>query len=108
MITGIQAASVASANSSASTSVAGFAGNRPALPAAGDSPFSELMTDAIGKVSELEGQARAAVDGLISGAGVDVHQAMIAAEKSSMAFEMALAIRNKAVQSYQSVMGMQF
>lgn len=107
MITGIQAASVASANSSASTSVAGFAGNRPALPA-GDSPFSELMTDAIGKVSELEGQARAAVDGLISGAGVDVHQAMIAAEKSSMAFEMALAIRNKAVQSYQSVMGMQF
>ena len=31
------------------------------------------MTDAIGKVSELEGQARAAVDGLISGAGVDVH-----------------------------------
>jgi flagellar hook-basal body complex protein FliE len=109
MITGIQAASIASADSSSvSASVARFAGNRPALPSAGDSPFSELMTDAIGKVSELEGQARAAVDGLISGAGVDVHQAMIATEKSSMAFEMALAVRNKAVQSYQSVMGMQF
>jgi flagellar hook-basal body complex protein FliE len=25
-----------------------------------------------------------------------------------MAFEMALAVRNKAVQAYQSVMGMQF
>ena len=46
--------------------------------------------------------------GLMTGPGVDVHQAMIASEKASMAFEMALAVRNKAVQSYQSVMGMQF
>jgi flagellar hook-basal body complex protein FliE len=72
------------------------------------SPFDELMKDAIGKVSELESQARSAVEGLISGEGVDVHQAMIATEKASMAFEMALAVRNKAIQSYQSVMGMQF
>jgi flagellar hook-basal body complex protein FliE len=39
---------------------------------------------------------------------VDVHQAMIASEKASMAFELALAVRNKAVQAYQSVMGLQF
>jgi flagellar hook-basal body complex protein FliE len=32
----------------------------------------------------------------------------IATEKASMAFELALAVRNKAVQAYQSVMGMQF
>jgi flagellar hook-basal body complex protein FliE len=109
MITGVHAASVAGADSSsASASVARVAGNRAASPAAGDSPFSDLMTDAISKVGELEGQARAAVDGLISGSGVDVHQAMIATEKASMAFEMALAVRNKAIQSYQSVMGMQF
>ena len=66
------------------------------------------MNDAIGKVSELESQARSAVEGLISGGGVDVHQAMIATEKASMAFEMVLAVRNKAIQGYQSVMGMQF
>jgi flagellar hook-basal body complex protein FliE len=73
-----------------------------------DSPFSDLLTDAVGKVSQLEDQARAAVDGLMTGSGVDVHQAMIASEKASMAFEMALAVRNKAIQSYQSVMSMQF
>ncbi|MGA9585595.1 MAG: flagellar hook-basal body complex protein FliE [Terracidiphilus sp.] len=72
------------------------------------SPFSDLLTDAIGKVSQLEDQARSAVNGLMTGAGVDVHQAMIASEKASMAFEMALAVRNKAVQSYQSIMSMQF
>jgi flagellar hook-basal body complex protein FliE len=66
------------------------------------------MTDAIGSVGKLESEAKSAIDGLMSGNGVDVHQAMIASEKASMGFEMALAVRNKAVQSYQSVMGMQF
>ena len=72
------------------------------------SPFGDLMTDAIGDVNKLEDQAKSAVSGLMSGTGVDVHQATIATEKASMAFEMALAVRNKAVQSYQSVLGMQF
>jgi flagellar hook-basal body complex protein FliE len=67
-----------------------------------------LFTDAVGKVGQLESEAHAAVSGLMSGTGVDVHTAMIATEKASMAFEMALAVRNKAVQAYQSVIGMQF
>ena len=71
-------------------------------------PFGDLLTDAVGRISGLETQARTAVDGLISGTGVDVHTAMIATEKASMAFELALAVRNKAVQAYQSVMSMQF
>jgi len=75
---------------------------------AAPAPFSDLLTDAIGKVSQLEDQAHAAVTGLMTGSGVDVHQAMIATEKASMAFELALAVRNKAVQAYQQVIGMQF
>ena len=71
-------------------------------------PFSDLLTDAVGQVDQLESQARAAVSGLMTGNGVDVHQAMIATQKADMTFEMALAVRNKAVQAYQSVMGMQF
>jgi flagellar hook-basal body complex protein FliE len=71
-------------------------------------PFSDLLTDAVGQVDQLENQAHAAVAGLMSGSGVDVHQAMIATQKASMAFELALAVRNKAVQAYQQVIGMQF
>jgi flagellar hook-basal body complex protein FliE len=59
-------------------------------------------------VNQLESQARTTVNGLMTGSGVDVHQAMIATEKASMAFELALAVRNKAVQAYQQVIGMQF
>ena len=77
-------------------------------PNAGAMPFSSLLTDAVGQVNSLENQARATVDGLMTGSGVDVHQAMIATQKADMAFELALAVRNKAVQAYQQVMGMQF
>lgn len=82
----------------------------PAAPAqpAGDTPFAGLLSDAVGEVSHLEDQAGAAVTGLMTGSGVDVHTAMIATEKASMAFELTLAVRNKAVQAYQQVMSMQF
>ena len=96
-------AGAASAGTSASSvfSAAGSAG-------ASAAPFSDLITGAVSDVSRLEDQANAAVSGLMTGTGVDVHQAMIATEKADMAFELALAVRNKAVQAYQSVMGMQF
>jgi flagellar hook-basal body complex protein FliE len=71
-------------------------------------PFSDLISDAVGQVDQLESSAQQAVAGLMAGNGVDVHQAVIATEKASMVFELALAVRNKAVQAYQSVMGMQF
>ena len=71
-------------------------------------PFADLLTNAVGDVSRLENEAQNAVSGLMTGSGVDVHQAMIATEKASMAFELSLAVRNKAVQAYQQVMSMQF
>jgi flagellar hook-basal body complex protein FliE len=72
------------------------------------SGFGDLLRSTIGEVGQLEQEARMAADGLMRGTGVDVHQALIAAEKANAAFELALAMRNKAIQSYQSVMGMQF
>jgi flagellar hook-basal body complex protein FliE len=88
---------------------AGTAGLSPAdEQAAAPLPFADLLTDAVGQVNQLENQALSAVDGLMTGAGVEVHQAMIATQKASMAFELALAVRNKAVQAYQQVIGMQF
>jgi flagellar hook-basal body complex protein FliE len=77
-------------------------------PKTSENPFSDLLSDAVGDVDRLQDQARQAVVGLMTGSGVDVHQAMIATEKASMAFELSLAVRNKAVQAYQQVMSMQF
>jgi flagellar hook-basal body complex protein FliE len=95
------AASIASSAGTAAGINATAGGSAPA-------PFSNLMMDAVGNVNALQDQAAGAVKGLMTGSGVDVHQAMIATEKASMAFELALAVRNKAVQAYQQVMSMQF
>lgn len=71
-------------------------------------PFADLVTEAVGQVQQLEQQANTAIEGLMSGKGVDVHEAMIATQKASMGFELVLSVRNKALAAYQQVMGMQF
>lgn len=75
---------------------------------AGSAPFGDLLKSAVGSVDQLQQQAADAVTGMLSGDGVDIHDAMIATQKADMAFELALAVRNKAVAAYQQVMGMQF
>lgn len=73
-----------------------------------ESPFGDLLKGAIASVDGLEQQATTAVEGLLDGSGVGVHDAMIATQKANLSFELALAVRNKAVAAYQQVMGMQF
>lgn len=97
------AGSSASGAAALSAEGAGLAGSR-----GGATPFSDLLADTVGQVSQLENQARTSMVGLMTGSGVDVHEAMIAEQKASMAFELALSVRNKAVDAYQQVMGMQF
>lgn len=82
--------------------------SQPGASAAGQVPFSGLLKNAISGVQNLENQAAGEVQGLMTGQGVDVHQAMIATEKADLSFEMALAVRGKAVAAYQQVMQMQF
>ncbi len=78
------------------------------VSAQGDNIFGNILKDAVGQVNHLEDQAHMAIEGLMKGTGIDVHQALIAAENASMAFDFAMAIRNKAIQTYQTIMGMQF
>src|ERR1700749_1874904 len=71
-------------------------------------PFSGMLRSLMEQASTLDRKASATVEGLLSGQGVDVHDAMIATQKADMAFELALQVRNKAVAAYQQMMGMQF
>jgi flagellar hook-basal body complex protein FliE len=104
-VSAIAGAALGAASGSVGASSLFSAGGTGSVSAA---PFASLITGAVGDVSRLEDQANAAVSGLMTGTGVDVHQAMIATQKADMAFELALAMRNKAVQAYQGVLGMQF
>ena len=76
--------------------------------ATAQTPFAGVLENAMQKMGQLETDAASKVDGVLSGTGVDVHAAMIATERSDLAFEMALAVRSKAVSAYEQLNSMQF
>lgn len=88
---------------SAGSTAAGVSGG-----GAAGTPFAGMFQSMVEQTSALDAKASQAVTGLLSGQGVEVHDAMIATEKADMAFELALQVRNKAVGAYQQMMGMQF
>jgi flagellar hook-basal body complex protein FliE len=71
-------------------------------------PFANVMRSMVDQMNTLDEQASQAVTGLLNGQGVDIHTAMIATQKASLAFDLTLQVRNKAVAAYQQIMGMQF
>jgi flagellar hook-basal body complex protein FliE len=75
---------------------------------AGGVPFAGLFQSMVKQAGALDKKAQDAVAGLMSGQGVEIHEAMIATQKADMAFELALQVRNKAVGAYQQMMSMQF
>jgi len=75
----------------------------------GDSTeFMKTLEDAMTQVGQLQNDADTRVGQLLNGNGQDVHSALIAVEKASLAFDMMVQVRNKIVQAYQQVSGMQF
>lgn len=71
-------------------------------------PFADLFKSAMENMQQLENKASTAVQGLLDGSGVNVHTAMIATSNADAAFELSLAVRNKAVGAFQQLMNMQF
>jgi flagellar hook-basal body complex protein FliE len=71
-------------------------------------PFAGVLKSVMQQTAQLDKEANAAVTGLVSGQGVEIHQAMMATQRAELAFELALQVRNKAVAAYQQMMTMQF
>lgn len=86
------------------------AATRTGKPAAsgGGSPataFADTVSALVEGVEQKTAQANAAVAGMLD-KSVDVHDAMIALQKSELALQLTVQIRNKFVQAYQDVMRM--
>ena len=88
-------------------SLSGSAAGRTAS-GSGDSEFMSTLRNAMDQVGQLQSEADGKVAQLLTGNGQDVHSAMIAVEKASLAFQMMVQVRNKIVQAYQQVSGIPF
>ena len=65
--------------------------------------FSELVS----KVNDIQIQSDKSIQDLASGENKNLHEVMIAVEKSSISFQFMSQVRNKALEAYQEVMRMQ-
>jgi flagellar hook-basal body complex protein FliE len=67
--------------------------------------FEAVLQDAIGKVSEMQGEAEKGIQQIASGG--DITQAIIAMEKANTSFQVMVEVRNKLQTAYEEIMRMQ-
>src|SRR5260221_59467 len=69
--------------------------------------FSDMLGGMVTEINGKQIEAGDAVQGLLSGDKVSLHQAMIAMEEASVSFQLMVEVRNKLLESYQEIMRMQ-
>jgi flagellar hook-basal body complex protein FliE len=69
--------------------------------------FSNALHSAIQDVNTKQVAASDAVNGLMAGQNVPLHQAMVAMEEASVSFQLMVEVRNRLLESYQELMRMQ-
>ncbi|HLJ48761.1 MAG TPA: flagellar hook-basal body complex protein FliE [Bryobacteraceae bacterium] len=69
--------------------------------------FSSMFADALQGVNQLQNAASASIDSFLSGENEEVHKVALATQRSEIAFDLFLQVRNKMVSAYQEVMRMQ-
>lgn len=77
------------------------------IPNQSEPEFSSMFKDALDKVSELQSTSGALQEAYIRGdSNVDITRVMVASQKSSIAFQAVVQVRNKLVESYKDIMNM--
>ncbi|TYQ13155.1 UNVERIFIED_CONTAM: flagellar hook-basal body complex protein FliE [Acetivibrio alkalicellulosi] len=69
--------------------------------------FGEYLNNAIKRVDELEKDSRTITEDFAAGRTDNIHQVMIAAQKSEIALQFTMQIRNKIMDAYNEIMRMQ-
>lgn len=79
----------------------------PAAAAEGGGDFSKILKTEIDKVNEIQQHSAAKVKAYEQGdPSVSLPEVMIAMQKSSIAFQSLLQVRNHVIQAYKDVMNM--
>ena len=88
--------------------------NQAMLPAPGveqtkpaETSFGDAIKNAVSNVNDAQQTADTIATKLAAGDAVEVHQAMIAMQKASMALQFSIQVRNKVIEAYQEIMRMQ-
>jgi flagellar hook-basal body complex protein FliE len=68
--------------------------------------FADLVGNAVGQVNELQQQSRALQSAYERGEAVPLTDVVLGMQKSSIAFEATLQVRNKVLKAYEDILNM--
>ena len=89
------------------TDVKSANGRSPLAPVNETPSFSQIMEQGINQVNSLQKASGAMATAFEQGqSGVNITDVMIASQKSSVAFQSMLQVRNRLVESYRDIMNM--
>ena len=69
--------------------------------------FGEVLNQFVGEVNQKQLDSTQAVNDLLAGKEVPLHEAMIAMQEAGVAFQLMVEVRNKLLEGYQELMRMQ-
>lgn len=69
--------------------------------------FADYLRSAVQQVSNDQAAANQASQQLVTGQAPDISAVMVTTEKAQLSFDLAVQVRNKALESYQQIMSMQ-
>ena len=69
--------------------------------------FGDVLNQFVGEVNSKQMASTQAVNDLLSGKDIPLHQAMIAMQEAGVAFQLMVEVRNKLLEGYQELMRMQ-
>ncbi len=69
--------------------------------------FGDTLAKAVTDVNALQTQAGNAVESMVKGEAIDLHDVMIAVEKAKTSFELLMEVRNRTISAYQELMRLQ-
>jgi len=69
--------------------------------------FADTLKEFVGDVNTSQKEAGEAAEKMIKGEPVDIHDVMIAAEKSKTSFQLLMELRNKALDMYREAIRVQ-
>ena len=69
--------------------------------------FGNMITNGLENLQQVQGTADSLAKQAATGELTDLHDYMIASSQASLATELTVAVRNRAVESFQEIMRMQ-
>ncbi|TBV82762.1 MAG: flagellar hook-basal body complex protein FliE [Desulfobulbaceae bacterium] len=79
----------------------------PASTRDGVNGFGEVLSKAVDAVNQRQAESRSLTIGLVSGQHANIHETMIAAEKSSISFRLMVKVNQQILDAYNATMRIQ-